>query len=174
MQAIEILEEEHRVLFRILRCLERLIEATVSSGRLDDVAVVKIIEFLVRFQFLQSDITFQFSFKANIDHIPGRIVRVTLFVVVLAATIKGVAIRITRTRYHGRAHDGGIFTRRMIKQDAVSFLDVVPQQVAGLVVAHTFPARGLVSFGDQIIDRIGRRLGLHQPILNRHAGCPVG
>jgi len=46
MKAVEILAEEHRLLFRALDCFERLLDETTRSARLDVAIAAEIVEFL--------------------------------------------------------------------------------------------------------------------------------
>ena len=61
----------------------------------------------------------------------------------------------------------------MIKQDPISLLNVIPQQISCLVISYTLPARGLIRFFLQILDGVRRGLCLHQPILHRHFGSAI-
>jgi hemerythrin-like domain-containing protein len=49
MQAIKILTEEHRLLSKVLTCLERLLQDAARSDRLDGDSALRILQFLERF-----------------------------------------------------------------------------------------------------------------------------
>ena len=52
------------------------------------------------------------------------------------------------------------------EQDSVTFLDIVAQQVASLIIADPFPAGGLIRFFFQVVNGIGSWLRFHQPVFH--------
>src|SRR5690606_32517338 len=76
----------------------------------------------------------------------------------------------------GHARYAGGVRIRLIEQHAVADLHVVAQGVAGLVVAHAFPAGLKVAL--ELVDAVRLGLNFHQPVAFRHALlrtslCPV-
>ena len=51
---------------------------------------------------------------------------------------------------------------RRIKEDGIADLHPVPQEIARLIIAHTFPARDLVAL--EVVNRVRGGFALHQPV----------
>ena len=104
--------------------------------------------------------------ELDVHHVPDRIGLGAAGVEVLVAGLPGVVVGVAGAADRGEAGDPRRVGVRRVEQDAVAHLHHVAQEVARLEVADPFPAGPPVA--GEVVDRVGGRLALHQPVASGH------
>ena len=101
---------------------------------------------------------------ADVDHVPDRILGRRFRIVVVVTLLRRELVGIRLAGDLGDAGDAGGIGVRGVEEHAIAFLHLVANEIARLIVANAFPARRPVA--RQFLDRVRRRLTLHQPVLH--------
>ncbi len=95
-------------------------------------------------QFIQWNDARKRLHVTKIYHIPGRIFRITLWIIVVVVDVKCTMIGISFFYNFGDTSDTGRVGVAVIKENKIAILDAVTQIVACLVVPNTIPVRGFL------------------------------
>lgn len=94
---------------------------------------------------------------------PGRGVWVAFGVVMVVGRIKSGGVGVGLSDNLGEAGDRRGIGIGVVEDDEVARLDLVSQEIAGLVVADAVPAGRLIGLGQELIERVLPGLGLEEP-----------
>lgn len=121
-------------------------------------------QFRMTLQLVEGYDAGEFLFERDIDHIPDGVIFFMARIEIFGIGIQCGMIRITFTDNRGDSRNTRGFGVAVIEEGLVSALDLVPQKVAGLVIADAFPAGGPVPL--EVIDGIHNRFTFHQPVVD--------
>ena len=101
---------------------------------------------------MQRDVALQVALVLDVDHVPTRVVRVTLRVIVLLIRIEGRAIGIAFLDHLHDADDTGLLAVGRVEKHLIALLHLVAHHVARLLVANAVPVLGLLRHRLEVID----------------------
>src|SRR6185437_7255694 len=107
------------------------------------------------------------AFQTHIDPVPAWRGRVALGIVVMILAIESGGVGVAFLHHFHDRDDARHLGARVVQEDPVATLHLVPKHVARLKIANSVPKRGLPRGRGQILDTEGAGLGLHQPVAHR-------